>query len=216
MQFKSPVQKKLSASRPVPSYLGLGAVVSCVHPPGSQAPQHPGNFDLCLSTFFSLVSALPALRNFCMLKSSALIPFSLLKLLMEIYNLHSSLTTSFCCGLLPGSIKSSPDGLKMCFLLSLVVICLFIIRKDKFWLQEVLLAVNNAIKSKSEVPALHRADLCGATGSALHSGSCLLLTWWSGHGDRFLAEHAQVLSYNCSSLVSWDFAQICVPCSHPH
>lgn len=99
----------------------------------------------------------------------------------------------------------------MCFLLSLVVICLFIIRKDKFWLQEVLLAVNNAIKSKSEVPALHRADLYGAAGSTLCLGPCLPPTRWSGHGDRFLAEHTQVLSYNCSSLVSWGFAQICVP-----
>lgn len=97
-----------------------------------------------------------------MLKCSALIPASLLTLLMEIYNLRSSLTTPFCWGLLPGSIKSSPDGLKMCCFLPLIVICLFIIRKDKFWLQEILLAVNNVIKNKSEVPALHGADLCRA------------------------------------------------------
>lgn len=98
-----------------------------------------------------------------MLKCSALIPVSLLKLLMEIYNLHSSLTTPFCWGLLPGSIKSNPHGLKMCFLLPLIVICLFIIRQDKFWLREILIAVNNVIKNKSEVPALHRADLHGAS-----------------------------------------------------
>lgn len=94
-----------------------------------------------------------------MLKCGAVIPVSLLKLLMEIYNLCSSLTTPFCWGLLPGSIKSNPDGLKMCFLLPLIVIRLFIIRKDKFWLREILLAVNNVIKNKSEVPALHGADL---------------------------------------------------------
>lgn len=94
-----------------------------------------------------------------MLKCGAVIPVSLLKLLMEIYNLRSSLTTPFCWGLLPGSIKSNPDGLKMCFLLPLIVIRLFIIRKDKIWLREILLAVNNVIKNKSEVPALHGADL---------------------------------------------------------
>lgn len=112
---------------------------SRVHFPCLQAPQHPGNLPWGSSTFSSLVSAFWALRSwwgFCTLKCTALIPASLLKLLMEIYSLHSSLTTSFCCCLLLGSIKSDPDGLKMFFLLSLIVICLFIIRKDKFWLRE--------------------------------------------------------------------------------
>lgn len=94
-----------------------------------------------------------------MLQCSALVPASLLKLSMELYNLRSSFTTPFCWGLLPGSIKSNPDGLKMCFLLPLIVICLLIIRKDKCWLREILLAVNNVIKNKSEVPALHGANL---------------------------------------------------------
>lgn len=151
-----------------------------------------------------------------MLKCSAIIPASLLKLLMEIYNLRSSLTTPFCWGLLPGSIKSNPDGLKMCFLLPLIVICLFIIRKDKFWLREILLAVNNVIKNKSEVPALHGANLhrapctrvptchqCGGqgmgTGLWLGTSRCCptIAPWWI-HGvlPRFL-------SLTPSSLPQW-------------
>lgn len=117
------------------------------------APLKPSRWPLCV--FQPCLSIASGGAFACL---NAALSF-LLKLLMEIYNLRSSLTTPFCRGLLPGSIKSKPDGLKMCFLLSLIVICLFIIRKDKFWLREILLAVNNVIKKKSEVPALHGADL---------------------------------------------------------
>lgn len=65
---------------------------------------------------------------------------------MGIYNLCSSLTIP---GLLPGSIKSNPDGFQMFSLLASVVISLFFIRRDKFWLREISLPVNNAIKNKS-------------------------------------------------------------------
>lgn len=81
---------------------------------------------------------------------------------MGSYNLCSSLTIP---GLLPGSIKSKPDGFQMFSLLTPVVISLFFIRRDKFWLREISLPVNNAIKNKSGAllsvdPANSCARLC--------------------------------------------------------
>lgn len=152
----------------------------------SSSLQHQGNLHFGLSAFLNLVLPL-SLVWLLHAQRSALTPVSLLKLLMEIYN-RSSLTTPFSWGLLPGSIKSNPDGLKMCFLLPVIVICLFISRKDKFWLREVLLAVNNAIKNKSEAPAWQRVDLCRAlcgcqgmgTGPRMGTSWCCptAAPWW--------------------------------------
>lgn len=114
---------------------------------------------------------------------------------MGIYKLCSSLTIP---ALLPGSIKSNPDGFQMFSLLAPVVISLFFIRRDKFWLREISLPVNNAIKNKS-----------GASLSTDPANSCAQLRACRPGVGTGCGWHIQVLSSSLSCCLWGSSLHVC-------